>query len=317
MHKESQYDGHHESASLSFTAITESLSASSEDLSEALGKKFEQLLHSTLSSSADSSLQSATTQDSQLSVSLDERSKESHLWSALFKQPVSSKDDDETATSRNSSSIRSQGTADIIGQLLASVTSSSSSAIPASTDSQNGGLLSLFDGSTTDEEEEDKEANLALFDEDCDSSCSVESSAEDEGSIFSNQDDLDHIFGAAFNSILSRVDGCGFFHLKDEEDMNVDMESVSGEVSPDAAKPAHQTRGRSRSPRPYTPYGLELEPSTIDEEDGVGFDGQEILESTSKLPTEPTTEGSMSILRTVLSCFAAPSPTVPANAYNV
>jgi hypothetical protein len=312
--KESQCDGRNESASLSFTAITESLSASSEDLSEALGKKFGQLLHSTLSSSADSSLQSAAQRESLPSVSFDERSKEGHLWSALFKQPIESKDDDDTATTRNSSSSRSQGTAEIFGQLLASVTSSSS--FPISTESQNGGVLSLLDGSTTDEED-DGEANLALFDEDCNSSCSsAASSVEDEGSMFSSQDDIDHIFGTAFNSILSRVDQCGIFGFKDEGDVNVDTQSVSSEGYPDAAQSVRQTRGRSRSPRPFPPFGLELEPSNIDEEDGAGFDGQNLLESTSNLQTE-NAGGSMNILQTMFRCLVVPPATFRGNSRNV
>jgi hypothetical protein len=78
---ETQYhdaNGNKDSASLSFTAITESLSASSEDLSSALGRKFEQLLHSALSSSEDSS---APSEPNQSSSSSEDGAGGTRLWS--------------------------------------------------------------------------------------------------------------------------------------------------------------------------------------------------------------------------------------------
>lgn len=287
-----------DSSSLSFTAITESLSASSEDLSSALGRKFEQLLHSTLSSSEDSSAPPSS-EPIHPSSSSDDGVSGPRLWAALFHQQSGSrsKDDEDTHTTERSST-RSQGTAELIGQFLATVSSNSSSKpTHSSSDSQNGaGLLSLLDESAS-EDDDAEGADLALFDEE--SSSSDIYSSDDCESTQTNQDEDDEIFGVAFNAVLAQLEGpCGAI-LASNNDGDADSETseLLAEMSKSAGRPR---RGRSRSPRPYTPFGLEMEPS---EEDGVDLEGQ--------TPFDATTDNgpAMNVFNSMFSCFASPSGT--------
>jgi hypothetical protein len=289
-----------DSASLSFTAITESLSASSEDLSSALGRKFEQLLHSALSSSEDSSALPSSELGHSSSLSEDGVSG-TRLWSTLFHQSGSnshSKDDEDTHTTERSST-RSQGTAELIGQFLATVSSNSSSSKPisSSSDSQPGtGFQSLLDGSTS-EDDVAEGADLALFDEESStSSCSDICSSDDCESPHSMPDEDDDFLGVAFSTVLAQLEGpCGAL-LASRNDGDADSES--SELLADMPTSGHQRRGRSRSPRPYMPFGLEMEPS---EEEAADLGGQSPLEAT------PDTGPAMHVIQSMFSCFASPT----------
>jgi hypothetical protein len=300
--KEMQYHDttvNKDSASLSFTAITESLSASSEDLSSALGRKFEQLLHSALSSSEDSSAPPSS-ELGHLSSSSEDGVTGTRLWSTLFHQSGSnshSKDDEDTHTTERSST-RSQGTAELIGQFLATVSSNSSSRpISSSSDSQPGaGFQSLLDGSTSEDDGADG-GDLALFDEESStSSCSDIYSSDDCESPHSMQDEDDEFLGVAFSTVLAQLEGpCGAF-LASRNDGDADSET--SELLADMPTSGHQRRGRSRSPRPYTPFGLEMEQS---EEEGADLGGQSTLEAT------PDNGPAMHVLESMFSCFASPT----------
>jgi hypothetical protein len=296
-----------DSASLSFTAITESLSASSEDLSSALGRKFEQLLHSALSSSEDSSVPPPSEPAHSLSGSSSEDGvKGTRLWSTLFHQSGSqshSKDDEDTHTTERSST-RSQGTAELIGQFLTTVSSSSSSKPITSSDSQHAaGLLSLLDGSTS-EDDDVEGTDLALFDEESSgSSCSDLYSSDDCESTQTTQEGDDEIFGVAFNNFLTQLEGpCGAILARNNDG---DTDSVTSEMLTEMPKSGQQRRGRSRSPRPYTPFGLEMEPS--EEDEGADLEGQIPLDTT------PDLGPAMNVFHSMFSCFASPAGSLAQN----
>jgi hypothetical protein len=186
----------------------------------------------------------------------------------------------------------------LIGQFLATVSSNASSKPTiSSSDSHNGaGLVSLLDESAS-EDDDAEGADLALFDEE--SSSSDMYSSDDCESTQTTQDEDDEIFGVAFNAVLAQLEGpCGAILASNKDG---DSDSVASELLAETSKSAgRQRRGRSRSPRPYTPFGLEMEPS---EEDGADLEGQNPLEAT------PDNGPAMNVLNSMFSCFASPSGT--------
>lgn len=312
--EESDPGGHNQHSILSFTAITESLSASSEDISDALGRKFERLLNSALSPPSDDTSPAVhllhvsdpktgkvrTMVRSASSPSAQSNDGSKSLWSdmlpAVFR--TTNSNDDTTATAQDSYTSQSESTLqdptaqDILNQIATDPSSnndSPSASLEWELDSKE--MLSLLDESDDDEAENDTD------DED-DSSCSAGSM---DGSILTTESGIEVAFQEELRSIggvLFRASGaaCTACKLQGQGGaVNDDQFSVTSGTFPEI--PNQQTRGRSRSPRPYSPAGMEFEPPSVDEMD-------ETNDVSMKPPAVAAAvqQESQSVLQTMFGC---------------